>query len=213
MVIAWSQLPHLTTIVIPPLNQDRRAVEPRALLRSRKNDWQGCGQASRVTNTLQARALGLEKRLLPCHCQSIVKTETWGCAPFAWQLPGDRPKSSTTRFRSGYRGCAYLVGNRLGLRQIRRELLSEPIHRWAGDVLPKISKTERDAIEAGDISWDIELFTGTPDWKTLLDTPTARLSPVEQAFLLGPVQELRRMLDEWEIQFEWGPTGPTFGIS
>ncbi len=40
-------------------------------------------------------------------------------------------------------------------------------------------------IEAGDISWDIELFTGTSDWKTLLDTPTARLSPVEKASSSG----------------------------
>lgn len=66
-----------------------------------------------------------------------------------------------------------------------------------------MSATEREAIEAGDVWWDAELFTGDPDWGKLLDTPPARLSPEEQAFLLGPAEELCGMLDEWKIEFEW----------
>ncbi len=91
----------------------------------------------------------------------------------------------------------------MSLGHVRRKLLSEPIYRWARGALPKMSATEREAIEAGDVWWDAELFTGNPDWKKLLDTPPARLSPAEQAFLLGPVEELCGMLDEWKIQFEW----------
>ncbi|WP_442756112.1 acyl-CoA dehydrogenase [Methylocystis sp. JAN1] len=94
-------------------------------------------------------------------------------------------------------------GKALSLGNIRRKLLSEPIYQWARGALPKISATEREAIEAGDVWWDAELFTGNPDWKKLLDTPPARLSPAEQAFLLGPVEELCGLLDEWKIQFEW----------
>ncbi|MEK8091232.1 acyl-CoA dehydrogenase [Methylocystis sp. IM3] len=91
----------------------------------------------------------------------------------------------------------------MSLEHIRRKLLSEPIYRWARGALPQMSATEREAIEAGDVWWDAELFTGDPDWKKLLDTPPARLGPAEQAFLLGPVEELCGMLDDWKIQFEW----------
>lgn len=65
-----------------------------------------------------------------------------------------------------------------------------------------MSATERDAIEAGDVWWDAELFTGAPDWSKLLAMPPASLSRAEQTFLNGPVEELCRMLDEWRIQWE-----------
>ena len=91
----------------------------------------------------------------------------------------------------------------MSLTFIRRKLISAPVYKWARRALPKMSATERDAIGAGDVWWDAELFTGTPDWNKLLNTPPAKLSEAEQAFLDGPVEELCRMLDDWKIQWEW----------
>ena len=69
-------------------------------------------------------------------------------------------------------------------------------------MLPSLSDTEREAIEAGDVWWDADLFTGNPDWTKLLAFPAAKLSAEEQAFLDGPVEELCRMLDDWYISWE-----------
>jgi acyl-CoA dehydrogenase len=84
----------------------------------------------------------------------------------------------------------------------RRDYLSKPIFRWAQHVLPSLSATEREAIEAGDVWWDADLFAGNPDWAKLLAVPPATLSKEEQAFLDGPVDELCRMLDDWQINWE-----------
>src|SRR3974390_1784117 len=84
----------------------------------------------------------------------------------------------------------------------RRDLLSRPIFHWARKVLPSLSATEREAIEAGDVWWDAELFSGEPNWQKLLATAPAKLSAEEQAFLDGPVEELCGMLDDWAITFE-----------
>lgn len=65
-----------------------------------------------------------------------------------------------------------------------------------------MSATEQQALEAGDVWWDVALFSGNPDWSALLTTPPARLSEEEQAFLDGPVESLCRMADDWRISFE-----------
>ncbi|MEX6508272.1 acyl-CoA dehydrogenase [Jiella sp. M17.18] len=81
----------------------------------------------------------------------------------------------------------------------RREKLTRPIYRWAKTVMPPISETEREAIGAGTVWWDGELFTGNPDWDKLLAMPPARLTPEEQAFMDGPVNRLCAMVDDWKI--------------
>lgn len=96
----------------------------------------------------------------------------------------------------------------MSLRSVRRDYLTRPIHRWAKRALPKMSETERAAIEAGDVWWDAELFSGNPDWRVLMQAPPAKLSPEEQAFLEGPVRELCGMLDEWKISWEEGDLPP-----
>jgi acyl-CoA dehydrogenase len=84
----------------------------------------------------------------------------------------------------------------------RRDWLSKPIFGWARHVLPTLSDTEREAIEAGDVWWDADLFAGNPDWAKLLAVAPSRLTAEEQAFLDGPVDELCHMLNEWQITFE-----------
>ena len=96
---------------------------------------------------------------------------------------------------------------------LRRDYISAPLYQWAKGVMPALSETERDAIEAGDVWWDAELFTGDPDWSKLLETPRAQLSAEEKAFLDGPVDELCAMLDEWKITWELGgPAARGLGV-
>lgn len=90
----------------------------------------------------------------------------------------------------------------------RRDVISRPIFAWARKVMPEMSSTEREALEAGDVWWDADLFTGTPDWDKLLAYPPATLTDEEQAFLDGPVNELCAMLDDWRINWEWRDLPP-----
>ena len=71
---------------------------------------------------------------------------------------------------------------------VRLRYFSGPMFDWFKKVLPPISATERDAIDAGTVWWDGELFSGRPDWDTLLGYPKARLTNEEQAFLDGPTR-------------------------
>jgi acyl-CoA dehydrogenase len=85
---------------------------------------------------------------------------------------------------------------------LRRAVLGRPLLGVFRRVLPPLSNTEREAIEAGTVWWDAELFSGAPDWEKLLSYPKPKLTAEEQAFLDGPVETLCRMLDEWEIARE-----------
>jgi acyl-CoA dehydrogenase len=71
---------------------------------------------------------------------------------------------------------------------------------WVRKVLPPMSDTERDAIAAGTVWWDGDLFSGKPDWEKLRRYPKAPLAPEEKAFLDGPVTQLCEMLDDWQIR-------------
>jgi acyl-CoA dehydrogenase len=84
----------------------------------------------------------------------------------------------------------------------RRDVLTRPIFSWARGVLPTMSDTEREALEAGDVWWDADLFTGNPDWAKLLAVKTAVLTDEERAFMDGPVDALCAMLDDWAINWE-----------
>ncbi len=90
----------------------------------------------------------------------------------------------------------------------RRDMISKPIFAWARRVLPSMSDTEREALEAGDVWWDADLFTGNPDWAKLLATAPAKLTADEEAFLNGQVDELCAMLDDWKINWEWRDLPP-----
>lgn len=85
---------------------------------------------------------------------------------------------------------------------LRRNFISKYVLLWVRLRLPKMSSTEREAITAGDVEWDGELFSGMPRWHTLLSTPSATLTVEEKAFLDGPVEELCEMLDDWAITHE-----------
>ncbi|HSA90252.1 MAG TPA: acyl-CoA dehydrogenase [Burkholderiales bacterium] len=90
----------------------------------------------------------------------------------------------------------------LNIPALRRTVISNPILALYRRILPDMSQTEKEAIDAGTVWWDADLFSGKPDWDKLLETPEPRLSAEEQAFLDGPVEELCAMCDEWEISHE-----------
>jgi acyl-CoA dehydrogenase len=85
---------------------------------------------------------------------------------------------------------------------LRRALITRHLLSAFQRAVPRMSDTERDAIDAGTVWWDGELFSGRPDWQRLLATPAPRLSGEEQAFLDGPVEQLCAMLSDWRITQE-----------
>src|SRR6185437_10747790 len=87
----------------------------------------------------------------------------------------------------------------LNIRPLRRALISRPFMRAYRRLLPSMSATEREALEAGTVWWDGELFTGAPRWERLLAAKPPQLSAEEQAFIDGPCEELCRMIDDWDI--------------
>ena len=82
---------------------------------------------------------------------------------------------------------------------VRKPLLSAPLLKVFRKVLPPLSQTERIALETGSVGFEGELFTGDPDWQKLLNYPKPQLTAEEQAFIDGPVEELCKMVDEWDI--------------
>jgi acyl-CoA dehydrogenase len=87
----------------------------------------------------------------------------------------------------------------LNIRPLRKALISRPFMQTYRKLLPSMSQTEKEALEAGTVWWDGELFTGAPQWSKLLDAKAPQLSSEEEAFLAGPCEELCRMLDDWDI--------------
>ena len=90
------------------------------------------------------------------------------------------------------------------LAEVRREKITRPLLEVYRKMLPSMSATEREALEAGSVWWDGELFSGMPEWNKLMDFPAPRLSEEEQAFVDGPCEELCRMIDDWTINHELG---------
>jgi acyl-CoA dehydrogenase len=83
--------------------------------------------------------------------------------------------------------------------ELRREKITKPLLAIYRKMLPTMSDTEREALEAGNVWWDGELFSGMPEWDRLMSFPAPKLSEEEQAFFDGPCEELCHMLDDWDI--------------
>lgn len=88
----------------------------------------------------------------------------------------------------------------LTVEPIRLALFTGPAYRMVKAMLPRVSTTEQEALDAGTVGWDAELFSGEPDWTKLTSIRKLTLSEEEQAFLDGPVNELCAMIDDWDIR-------------
>ncbi len=91
---------------------------------------------------------------------------------------------------------------------MRRSMFSKPALHSFQKVMPPMSRTEKEAIDAGTTWWEGDLFRGKPDWQKLHNYPQPRLTEEEQAFLDGPVEEACRMANDFEITHEMADLPP-----
>ena len=91
-------------------------------------------------------------------------------------------------------GAFVVLAIPLNLPSLRRKLISDAVLSSFRKLLPPMSQTERDAIEAGTVWWDGDLFSGNPDWEKLLAMPQPKLSSDEQRFLDRECNELCAMV-------------------
>lgn len=98
-------------------------------------------------------------------------------------------------------GIFGVVAAVLNIKPIRQFVMTWPVMRVMQimELMPKISATERTALEAGVVWMEAELFSGKPDLKKMLDQPPAKLSPEEQSFLDNECEELCKMIDDYEM--------------
>ena len=95
-----------------------------------------------------------------------------------------------------------LIAAALNIVSLRRMLISDQVLAIFRRILPDMSQTEKEAIDAGTVWWDADLFSGKPDWNKMLAIPAPKLSAAEQAFLDGPCEEVCAMTDDWEVTHE-----------
>ncbi|GAA0852479.1 acyl-CoA dehydrogenase FadE [Aliiglaciecola litoralis] len=96
----------------------------------------------------------------------------------------------------------------LNIDSMRQQYLTKPILRTYRKIMPEMSSTEQEAIDAGTVWWDGEIFSGNPNWRNLHSIAQPKLSPEEQAFLDGPVEEVCRMNDDWEVHHKRADLSP-----
>jgi acyl-CoA dehydrogenase len=130
--------------------------------------------------------------MLGCLAYRRARLLWWALAIGLWLLPlwGWQPAVFLV-----YLGLAVMFN----LAPVRLCLLTNPLFRLFRKMLPVMSASEQQALDAGTVWWDRELFSGKPDWQRLLDLPAAVLTPEEQAFLDGPTEQLCGMLNDWDI--------------
>jgi acyl-CoA dehydrogenase len=90
----------------------------------------------------------------------------------------------------------------LSYKDLRRKYVTLPAYRALKGAMPTISETEREALQAGTVGWDAELFGGKPDWSKLRRVAPITLSAEERAFLDGPTVDLCKRLNDWRIRHE-----------
>ncbi|ELY4818089.1 acyl-CoA dehydrogenase FadE [Cronobacter malonaticus] len=96
----------------------------------------------------------------------------------------------------------------LNVTPVRKSLISAPVFRGFRKVMPPMSRTEKEAIDAGTTWWEGDLFRGNPDWQKLHNYPQPKLTAEEQAFLDGPVEEACRMANDFQITHEMADLPP-----
>ncbi len=115
---------------------------------------------------------------------ALAAYSLWGSGPLLWMA---------------FLWVSFAALVALNIDPLRKRWITRPFLRTYRRLLPSMSDTEREALEAGTVWWDGELFTGKPDWSKLTGAQAPRLSAEEQAFMEGPCEELCRMLDDWDI--------------
>jgi acyl-CoA dehydrogenase len=136
-----------------------------------------------IALTLTYRRVGLAISTVICMAL-LAAYWWWGATPEWWKILLSIP-------------VAVLLS--LNIPPLRMRVLTRPFMRKYRKLLPSMSTTEREALDAGTVWWDGELFSGGPDWHKLMSAKVPTLTPVEQAFIDGPCETLCAMLDDWDI--------------
>ena len=133
----------------------------------------------------------------------MYKAPLWGwaaglaVAALVWQ-------SETVHGQVGLAGALlwlFAIGfGALAIPGIRRNHVSARVLGLVKGTLPKVSDTEQQALDAGTVGFDAELFSGTPDWDKLRAVAPVVLTPEERAFLDGPTEELCRLIEDWQVR-------------
>jgi acyl-CoA dehydrogenase len=105
-------------------------------------------------------------------------------------------------------GAAAVMLGIVAIRPVRDALVTRGLLRFYRKALPGLSETEKEAIDAGTVWWDGELFSGRPNWKRLLGTGRPQLTERDRAFLDGPVDQLCTMVAPWKQNTEWTEVPP-----
>ncbi|NYT63874.1 acyl-CoA dehydrogenase [Alcaligenaceae bacterium] len=95
--------------------------------------------------------------------------------------------------------AAFIV---LNSQPLRLALLSRRIFDLYRKILPQMSDTEREALEAGTVWWESELFRGKPQWSKLHAIPRPTLTQEERDFLDNEVETACAMIDDWQVTHE-----------
>ncbi len=132
----------------------------------------------------------------------------WALALFIWIAAGYM--SSVITLGTGLALIVILLIPAIVLASavLRRSLVSPFILAKFKKILPAMSATERDALEAGSIWWDAELFSGNPNWTKLLNFPAPELTQTEQSFLSNEVHQLCSMVRDWDTTQVWQDLPP-----
>ncbi|MFL9878477.1 acyl-CoA dehydrogenase [Herbaspirillum rhizosphaerae] len=96
----------------------------------------------------------------------------------------------------------------IAIKSVRQTLITRPALDVFRKILPSMSDTERDAIEAGTVWWDADLFSGKPDWNKLMQLPPPTLTAEEQSFLDNEVTQLCAMVNDWDTTVAWQDLQP-----
>ncbi|WP_206486360.1 acyl-CoA dehydrogenase FadE [Thalassotalea sp. G2M2-11] len=94
------------------------------------------------------------------------------------------------------------------LSEVRKKYISLPLLTAFQKIMPEMSTTEKEALDAGTTWFEADLFRGDPDWQKLHNYPQPRLSAEEKAFLDGPVEEVCRMVDDWHTTHDRADMSP-----
>lgn len=121
---------------------------------------------------------------------------------FGWQTGSfhDDPVAWSPGFFGILAWLPVLALAAISVPQVRRRVLIEPVFGLVKGILPKVSETEQQALDAGTVGFDAEIFSGSPDWLKLRSIPPIVLTREEREFLDGPTEELCRMIDHWQIR-------------
>ncbi len=88
----------------------------------------------------------------------------------------------------------------LAITPLRKLVVTGPAYSIVKSILPRVSRTEQEALDAGTVGWDAELFSGRPHWDKLLGIRPVTLTDEERAFIDGPTEQVCAMIDDWDIR-------------